>query len=222
MIVIDDGSTDRSLEIIRGFGEKIHWESGSNKGGCAARNRGIELAQGDYFQFLDANDLIHPEKIAIQLPYLLGKNYNAANSCLRRFSGDSYNWPLLRPKPELTPNPLHLPGFEFLLKRYLNEIEVPLEGRSLMHCWLLPRSLVEAVGPWDEQLAMAQDCDYFDRVCVLSEEVIYLPRLLAQYRVANRQWAEDHMSWPHVGQQHVDFYSAVSSSQRTRQAALSL
>jgi beta-1,4-mannosyltransferase len=39
---------------------------------------------------------------------------------------------------------------------------------------------------------------------------------------ANRQWAEDHMSWTHVGQQHVDFYSALGQSQRTRQPALSV
>lgn len=40
VIATDDGSPDRSLNAIRGFGEAVRWESGPNRGGCAARNRG--------------------------------------------------------------------------------------------------------------------------------------------------------------------------------------
>src|SRR5687768_8397891 len=71
IIVIDDGSTDGSLDRIRSFGKGIRWESGPNRGGCAARNRGIELARGDWVQFLDADDLLHPNKIACQTPVAL-------------------------------------------------------------------------------------------------------------------------------------------------------
>jgi acetyltransferase-like isoleucine patch superfamily enzyme/GT2 family glycosyltransferase len=67
VIVIDDGSTDDSFEKIAQFEGRIRFESGANYGGCAARNRGIELSRGEYIQFLDADDLLIPEKIAWHL-----------------------------------------------------------------------------------------------------------------------------------------------------------
>jgi glycosyltransferase involved in cell wall biosynthesis len=70
VVVVDDGSTDGSLEVIRSFGDRIRWESGPNRGACAARNRGLALARGRYIQFLDSDDLLHPEKVAKQLPLL--------------------------------------------------------------------------------------------------------------------------------------------------------
>lgn len=68
VIVIDDGSTDDSLDVIKSFGNRIRWETGPNRGACAARNRGIKLAEGDWIQFLDADDLLHPEKLQVQMP----------------------------------------------------------------------------------------------------------------------------------------------------------
>ena len=73
VIVIDDGSEDGSLEIIKSYGDRIRWETGPNRGACAARNRGIELARGEFIQFLDADDLLLPEKIEL---------------CLKAFTGD--------------------------------------------------------------------------------------------------------------------------------------
>jgi len=67
VIVIDDGSTDRSLDVIQSFGDKIRWETGPNRGGCAARNRGIALASGEWIQFLDADDVLTPECVASKL-----------------------------------------------------------------------------------------------------------------------------------------------------------
>jgi len=67
VIVVDDGSTDNSLDVIRSFGDQIRFESGPNRGGNLARNRLLELATGEWLQYLDADDFLLPEKIARQL-----------------------------------------------------------------------------------------------------------------------------------------------------------
>jgi glycosyltransferase involved in cell wall biosynthesis len=68
VVVIDDGSSDRSPQIIRSFGDKVRSESGRHRGGSAARNRGVSLARGELVQFLDADDLLHPNKLSRQVP----------------------------------------------------------------------------------------------------------------------------------------------------------
>lgn len=67
VIVIDDGSTDGSLEVIRSFGDRVRWETGPNRGACAARNRGLKIARGEFIQFLDADDLLHTTKLQKQV-----------------------------------------------------------------------------------------------------------------------------------------------------------
>lgn len=69
VVVIDDGSTDGSLEVIKSFGEAIRWETGPNRGGCAARNRGIELAQGEYIQFLDSDDVLVSDCVEAKMDF---------------------------------------------------------------------------------------------------------------------------------------------------------
>jgi glycosyltransferase involved in cell wall biosynthesis len=58
VIVVDDGSTDGSAEIIRSFGDRIRVETTDNQGACAARNRGLALCRSTYVMFLDADDYI--------------------------------------------------------------------------------------------------------------------------------------------------------------------
>lgn len=68
VIVIDDGSTDTSLDVIQSFRNRIRVESRQNMGACAARNRGLELARGEMIQFLDSDDLLHPDKLEQMVP----------------------------------------------------------------------------------------------------------------------------------------------------------
>ena len=70
-LIIDDGSTDRSLELVKKFVESHpgNWQvvSQTNSGQISARNLGIELSEGEYVAFLDADDLWLPRKIEIQV-----------------------------------------------------------------------------------------------------------------------------------------------------------
>jgi glycosyltransferase involved in cell wall biosynthesis len=69
-IVVDDGSIDRTGEIVRGFGERVRNICQDNAERSAARNRGIALASGDYIGFLDADDILLPEKLKEQVAFL--------------------------------------------------------------------------------------------------------------------------------------------------------
>src|SRR3954453_1398657 len=57
LIVVDDGSTDGSAEIARSFGERVVCVSDPPRGAGPARNRGVELASGEFLSFIDADDL---------------------------------------------------------------------------------------------------------------------------------------------------------------------
>lgn len=67
VIVVDDGSTDRSLEVAEQFSDSVRVFSQPNAGAAAARNQGIRLAIGDWIAFLDSDDQWHPEKLELQL-----------------------------------------------------------------------------------------------------------------------------------------------------------
>lgn len=69
-IVIDDGSTDQTGEILRSYGKRLQTLKQPNRGQPAAQNRGIELATGHYIGFLDADDLYDLEKTAEQVAIL--------------------------------------------------------------------------------------------------------------------------------------------------------
>jgi hypothetical protein len=65
IFVIDDGSTDNSLAVVRSFHEAINVETGPNRGACYARNRGLTLSTSEFVLFLDADDYIEPESLRI-------------------------------------------------------------------------------------------------------------------------------------------------------------
>src|SRR6266513_205442 len=68
IMVVADGSCDRTLQVARSFESKVvKVPTQANHGVCAARNRLLQLAQGDHLQWLDADDIIAPDKIALQL-----------------------------------------------------------------------------------------------------------------------------------------------------------
>jgi len=70
IIVVDDGSTDDTEQVIANLHYDIVYHRQVNQGPSVARNKGIELAQGDWIAFLDADDQWQPDKIALQLEAL--------------------------------------------------------------------------------------------------------------------------------------------------------
>jgi glycosyltransferase involved in cell wall biosynthesis len=69
-IVVDDGSTDDTAAVAKSYGSRIVFVQQPNRGTSAARNRGVALATGEIYAFLDADDMCHPNKIALQVEAL--------------------------------------------------------------------------------------------------------------------------------------------------------
>lgn len=76
VVVVDDGSTDRSAQVVRSFGERVRFETGPHTGGNHARNRLLALARGRWLQYLDADDCLLPGKIAGQMGFLRRRGYD--------------------------------------------------------------------------------------------------------------------------------------------------
>jgi glycosyltransferase involved in cell wall biosynthesis len=83
VIVVDDGSTDRTAEIARSYGSRLLLLQQPNRGSAAAKNRGISAAEGEYIAFLDADDVWYPEKLARQIARLRKRNH--IDLCFTRF-----------------------------------------------------------------------------------------------------------------------------------------
>ena len=114
MILIDDCSHDKSAEIIQKFVEKDkrikYLRLETNSGAAVARNKAIEIAQGEYLAFLDSDDLWEPLKLEKQLEFMKEKNSNFSFTRIKII--DSNNNTI----KETIPIPLKV-DYNYLLKR---------------------------------------------------------------------------------------------------------
>ena len=70
VIVVDDGSTDDTREVLAPYSDRIRYIFQSNQGLSAARNTGIRAAQGEFIALLDSDDVWHPRKLEVQMHFL--------------------------------------------------------------------------------------------------------------------------------------------------------
>lgn len=162
-LVVDDGSTDDTAEVLAGYGDRIRTIRQTNSGLSAARNTGISFAQGEYVALLDSDDWWAPEKIARQVACLESDPTLAAVGC-----GYGEFGPDLRIiATHITPQP-GPSRVENLRAVAIRQLWVGGSGSGL----LAKRSVIEDLGGFDTTLRAAEDWD------------LWL-RLFAGYKVAN-------------------------------------
>lgn len=173
IIVIDDGSTDGSLDVIRSFGDRVRYETGPNRGGNVARNRGFALSRGEYVMFHDADDWISEDTIA-QLVEGIEGTENTLVWC---------DWYHYREAPEKT---IIKPGEYTQITPDSDDLLSWFKGWGpLVHAALWPRQVVSEMGGWDESLTAAQDLEFYERALLHGVAAEKVAGGAAYYRADN-------------------------------------
>jgi len=167
VIVVDDGSKDDTAAIAGRFmhDSRVRVITRENSGACAARNHGIRLSKGKYLQFLDADDLLSPDKIESQVD-ALEKEPGTMAMCttVHFFDGqDPYQQPL--PDESFFLYDTGDPA-SFLTRLWGGDGKTSMVQTS---AWLTPRDITDRCGPWDETILLDQDGEYFARAVLLSK-----------------------------------------------------
>ncbi len=219
IIVVDDGSKDQTGEVARRFASKqLSVVSIENQGAAAARNYALQLSHGDYIQWLDADDLLAPDKIERQLAMSSGVDG-------RRILLSSPWAPFyyrIRRAP-FVQNSLcqDLSPAEWLLRKMSENLHMQTAT------WLTSRELADVAGPWDTRLHVDDDGEYFCRVLLASKGTCFIPDTGVFYRVTtssrlsfigNSDKKKEAMI-PSM-KLHIQYLRSLEDSERVRKACL--
>lgn len=173
VIVVDDGSTDDTAEVVKPFCERdsrFQLVQKQNGGLSSARNYGIHHACGEYIALLDGDDVYEQDKLAVHVALLdrdadVGVAYSASRAV--REDGRS-TFMYLSGKP-ITSDPL----LALLCKNFIGH------GSNAV----FRRAVFDQVGEFDETLRSSEDVDFWLRVAVQRWRFDREPRVLCRYRV---------------------------------------
>ena len=219
IIVVDDGSRDGTATAARQFASRdVKVVSIENQGAAAARNQALRLSQGDYIQWLDADDLLDPRKIELQVAALRDGN---SNRTLLSGPWGYFNYRTHRARFEPDSLWQDLTPIEWLTRKMGENLHMQTAT------WLTSRELTQAAGPWDTRLFSDDDGEYFCRVLLASEGTRFVPESRVFYRIT----PTGRLS--HIGTSdkkknallismklHIEYLRSLEDSDRTHKACL--
>lgn len=174
IIIIDDGSTDNSFNLAKTYeSENVIVVKQKNSGACVARNKAFELSTGTYIQYLDADDLLDENKISEQMNFIKDNTPNVL------FSG---KWDRFYNNIDecVFPNMNNYKSFDnptdWFIETWKNN------EMAQTSVWLTHRNLIETSRGWNETLKVNQDGEFFSRIILLSEKIIFSSKSKIYYR----------------------------------------
>jgi len=178
ILVIDDGSRDRTKGVVLAFRDKVRYFFQPNKGAGAARNAGLERAKGRFIAFLDADDMWLPGKLELQLDVMesspeVGVAYGAI---IVMYENSWRHERVIRSPHELS------------LEEML--LENPVHTSTV----LIRREWFETAGVFDESLIRCQDWEMWFRLRIQGCQFRYIDEVLAKVRFHDSNSTRDHES----------------------------
>jgi glycosyltransferase involved in cell wall biosynthesis len=174
IIVVNDGSTDGSDAVLADFeGRAVHVIHEKCGSAAKARNRALREAKGDYVKFFDADDLLSPGMVELQIQRLKGRQDAVASSEWGRFYCDD------------------LGSFRSQVQSVWRDMEATdwlieawADARPMMQpgMFLIPRALLNESGGWEEELSLIDDFEFFARVLCHTSEVLFTSEAILYYR----------------------------------------
>jgi len=180
LLAIDDGSTDSSLNILNSFNDpRIRIERNKkNMGRPYTRNRGVELAKGEYIAILDSDDIAMPDRLLEQVNFLdKNQDISGVGSFAEIISDTG---------------------------KFIKTLELPCDTKSInskiyqsncfVHSSIMLRlqTLVD-IGGYNLEYPQAQDYELFLRLC-RNHSLANIPKVLVKYRIHSGQVSQTHIS----------------------------
>lgn len=179
IVVIDDGSADSTEQIVSSFGKRVKYHCQEHKGVSAARNRGLDLARGDFIAFLDSDDLWEKEKIGVQMSFM--KAFPKAKVC---YTDEIW----IKKGICVNPKRKHQKYSGWIFDKVLPLCLITLSSALFRH------DVFEDIGKFDENLPACEDYDFGIRLAQ-KYPVYFLPRAL----IVKRGGHADQLSRKHWG-----------------------